>query len=78
MSAVWERLKPAHHGGTSGTDGGGAGSARGAYYGTTARPNIASNTSNLNFHASSAYTYSIKGGPAPPRPPREFRDPSLL
>lgn len=72
MSTVWDRIKPA---GPSQNDSGhglGGGSARGAYYGRGA---AISNTNNLNFNNGAKYTYTIKGGPAPPRPPREFVEP---
>ena len=68
MSAVWDRLKstgPSHNGGSAG-----GGSARGAYYGHDA--SRTATTSDLNFNNGAKYSYSIKGGPAPPRPPREF------
>lgn len=85
MAAVWDRIKAGTGAGGGGTaaagppaaprhktlpDNGG-GTAKGAYYGSLATDN----TNNLNFtNGAKGYTYSIKGGPAPPRPPREFLD----
>ncbi len=56
----------------------GGGSAKGAYYGeVVSSSNTGSNDYNDNFLTGlpakfGSYSYSIKGGPAPQRPPREF------
>jgi len=73
MSTVWDRLKSGPSQNDSSSSGSpaiaglGGGSARGAYYG-----GLSTTTGNLNFNNGAKYSYSIKGGPAPPRPPREF------
>ncbi len=47
----------------------GAGTAWGAYYGGGSAHN-----NRGNAVSAPKYSYSITGGPAPPRPPREFLD----
>ncbi len=66
MAAMWDRLRtaPPQKPGRSHLDGGG--SARGAYYGAD---NVVPTGAQASY-----YSYSIKGGPPPPRPPREFFD----
>ncbi len=81
---MWDRLRPANNGGGGAPSSSvlkqqpqkqgrtpldlGAGTAWGAYYG-------GGGTGNPDNAASAPkYSYSITGGPAPPRPPREFLD----